>query len=195
MVCTDGAILDPDSFLLSGKTAKGVVFHVDRSGFHGLIVALIEVSRNFSGIAFDTLYSQIQSTLANAILDMEGHINSKRLVSIAESYNMHHFNTKIPAIIYCHYYDHLTRSMDVVPHGWYLPSLGEMNLLISQCLEVNTTLRKLRAIDSSTSPISYSRYWTSSTQTENSAWSIDQNFRIYSQSSNNTLVIRPVSSF
>lgn len=195
VVCTDGAILDPDSFLLSGKTAKGVVFHVDRSGFHGLIVALIEVSRNFSGIAFDTLYSQIQSTLANAILDMEGHINSKRLVSIAESYNMHHFNTKIPAIIYCHYYDHLTRSMDVVPHGWYLPSLGEMNLLISQCLEVNTTLRKLRAIDSSTSTISYSRYWTSSTQTENSAWSIDQNFRIYSQSSNNTLVIRPVSSF
>lgn len=195
VVCTDGTILAPDSFLLGGKTAKGVVFHVDRSGFHGLIVSLSEKSRNFSGTTFDTLYIQTKPTLVDAILDMEGLLNSKRLVAVAESYNMHNYETRTPAAFFCHYYNHLTGDIDAVTHGWYLPSLGEMNLLISQCLEVNTTLRKLSMTDPKITPISYSRYWTSSTQNNNSAWSFNQNFSITSENNTKKFVVRPVSTF
>ena len=195
VVCTDGAILSSDSFLISGKIAKGVVFYVDPSGFHGLIVSLSEEFRTFSEIAFDSLNTQMKETLEDAILDMNGRINSKRLVDLNESYNLYNYETQMPAVIYCHYYNHFTRSMDVVPHGWYLPSLGEMNLLISQCLDINTTLRKLRNLDPTINIISFSKYWTSSISQVTSVWSFHKDYDNVSEDNTNAQYIRPICTF
>lgn len=195
VVCTDGSILPPDSFLLSGKTAKGVVFDVDASGFHGLIVSLSEMTQAFSEISFDTLFIDMYGSLSEAIFDMEGRKNTKRLVNMDESYNIHNHASKIPAVLYCHYYNHLTRNMDVISHGWYMPSLGEFNILISRCLEVNTTIRKLSSLDSNAKLISLTNHWTSSINDDNNVWMIQRNNGILAFFNSFKFTVRPISTF
>lgn len=195
VVCTDGSILDPDSFLISGKTAKGVVFHTDPSGRHGLIVALKETSQTMSGLTFDNLFANLYEELSDAIFDMDGRRNSARLLNIAGSNDIHNFTLKVPAVYYCHYFNHHTGTKDVVPHGWYLPSVGEMNLLISQSFEVNTTLRKLKSLYSQTDLITNKIYWTSTIQQSDRVWSAKYNFDIFNDVSSASNRTRPITTF
>ena len=195
VVCTDGAILHPDTFLASGKTAKGVVFYTDPSGIHGLMVALKESFQTMSGLSFNDSYSDIYDEESGAILDMNGQRNTSRLLNIAESNEVNNSVLKVPAVTFCHYYNHFTRTKDVVSHGWYLPSFGELNLLVSQCLEVNTTLRKLKNQDGLTDVIDYRPYWSSSIKQHNEVWVMYSNFEIYNERSSSTCRARPISTF
>lgn len=195
VVCTDGAILHPDTFLTSGKTAKGVVFHTDPSGIHGLMVALKESLQTMSGISFNDSYSDIYEEEAGAIFDMEGQRNTLRLLNIAESNEVNNSALKVPAVSFCHYYNHYTRTKDVVPHGWYMPSFGELNLLVSQCLEVNTTLRKLKNHDGQTDEIDYRSYWSSTIKQQNEVWVMYYNFDIFYERSSSACRVRPIAAF
>ena len=195
VVCTDGTILHPDTFLASGKTAKGVVFHTDLSGIHGLMVALKESYQTMSGLSFNDLYANIYEEESDAIFDMDGQRNTLRLLNIAESSDVNNSALKVPAVSYCHYYNHFTRTKDVVPHGWYLPSFGELNLLISQFFEVNTTLRKLKNQDGMTELIQYNQYWSSTIKQHNEVWVMFHNFDMFSERSNKTSKTRPISTF
>lgn len=194
--CTDGSILHPDTFLASGKIAKGVVFHTDETGLHGLIVGLNEVTHTMLGLPFDDLFVNIYTELPDALFDMDGRTNSAQLVAMAESYDAQNLSTKVPAVMFCHYYDPFTRTMGTVHHGWYLPSVGEMNLLHGQSFEVNKTLRKLNNQDGQTNPISSYNYWTSTIQRSDKVWCtnfISLDFRsILTNNSNKT---RPITIF
>lgn len=195
VVCMDGSILDPDSFIVSGKTAKGVVFHIDPSGLHGLMVALNESSKTMSGLTFENLFADIYEELADAIFDMEGRLNTTRLHGMAVSYDIYNYAPKIPAVNYCHYYNPHTRSEDEISHGWYLPSLGEMNLLVSQCLKVNTTLGKLKNMDGITDLFNAQEYWTSTIKQSNQIWKMRSNYEFNGERVTSLCTTRPVTTF
>lgn len=196
VLCTDGSILHPDTFLASGKTAKGVVFHTDATGIHGLVVGLNESVNTMSGLTFDELFVNLHAHLSDALFDMDGRNNSAQLVAMAESYGVHNLATMVPAVMFCHYYDPLTGTTGTVPRGWYMPSVGEMNLLMGHFLKVNNTLRKLNHQDGQTKQISSYSHWTSSVKENNQVWKLEvASYRFSQENSNNQLIIRPITTF
>lgn len=145
--CTDSTIMSVDSFLLSGKSPKGVVFYVDESDVHGLIVCLNDASPGNIAYAPTTTRYYIKSTnatnLFDAIKDMNGEINTDNIKSSAEKVVGHTFKTAAPAAYYAYYYNHNTLTTGTEHYGWFLPGLGELSLLFANRLEVNATLVKL----------------------------------------------------
>ena len=81
VLCTDGSLLPVDSFLVSGKAPKGVVFHVDPTGIHGLAVALVETNRVFSFTTPHIIMSQLYYYPQDAILDVDGEANGGEFAS------------------------------------------------------------------------------------------------------------------
>ena len=95
-----------------------------------------------------TVYTQVHpltttSQWYDAIFDMNGLGNTLRIKQTAEAATGNDFMTNAPAAYYAYYYDHTIQSTGTEPLGWYLPSAGEINLLIGSRTEVNSTLNKL----------------------------------------------------
>ena len=79
-----------DSFLASDKVAKGVVFYVDSTGFHGLAIALTNWSTNRWATSYGQwtpeLYGQNQMDITNhPIFDMNGMENTLSIKEHAEA--------------------------------------------------------------------------------------------------------------
>lgn len=144
VLCTDGAILRPDSFLTSGKTAKGVVFYIDNTGEHGLAVALTDTVCNW---ALENIRSQINGEKRQAVhyasQDTAGMNNTLTIKQSAENIGSRNFKENAPAAYFCYYYDHNTHSSGSTPLGWYLPAAGELYVLVANRVPVNATLAKL----------------------------------------------------
>jgi len=143
VLCDDGSILKVDSFLVSGKVAKGVVFYVDKSGMHGKAVSIVdassgcELAERGSGV-----FSLFIATRTMAAKDTNGYGNTLAMKMKAEnsSLNNYSFQANAPAVYACYYYDHITRTTGTVHKGWYLPAAGEMSLLYANRIFVNNTL-------------------------------------------------------
>jgi len=179
VLCTDGTILHPDSFLQSGKTAMGVVVLADPAEGFGRAVSL--------SIAYDHLdnnpsmfwattacsaYVESNTTVYDyleAFMDMDGEGNTERMLSSAREAGVTNLELNVPAARNSRYYDHRTYTTcsgnNCDSLGWYLPALGEMKLLHAYRVEVNNTLRMLRRLQTHPpyidSIIDSHAYWSS----------------------------------
>ena len=144
VLCTDGSTLSAEKFLTSGKTAKGVVFHVDSTGTHGLAAAL--TCKSFvSRDPLYTTYMKIHGLASNALCDIDGEYNTFTHKASAELAFGNYTDDYM--FSYCYYFNHITLDTGEDPYGWYLPSLGEIGILLHNMKAVNNTLRQLKTMD------------------------------------------------
>ena len=148
VLCDDNTIMNIDSFLVSGKVAKGVVFYVDRSGIHGLAVSMSpEITLPWARTEVSTtVHSKTTYTsLYNAILDKDGYENTLFIKASAEAADGNDFELNAPAVHYCYYYDHHTFAAGDIHLGWFMASSGQMAALFANRMPVNRTLSKLHS--------------------------------------------------
>ena len=157
--CTDGSILRADAFLASGKTPVGVVYYIDPTGEHGKIIALkdapkvtIDGKNNYYGIWAQDQEKAKSIHAVNycpnqkeALFDMWGEENTQKIKHGAEQFG--EFRYYAPAAYYCYYYNESSGLVDPSNPGgwgWYLPAMGELNILFGNRVPVNATLKKLK---------------------------------------------------
>lgn len=194
VLCIDGSLLSVDSFLISGKTPMGVVFHVDETGIHGLAVALTETSKVFSLSTPQLIMSQAFVYTKNAICDMDGEANTLHLKTTDEAYSGVDFVTDATAASYCYYFNHSTLTADGEGHGWYLPSFAELCILQGNAWEVKQTMNRLCQTNAAYHNFASQRYWSSTFRSGSQAWMfVDSNWTAYDLS--NSGGVRPVMKF
>lgn len=170
VLCTDGTILSIDSFLNSGKSPKGVVFHIDETGIHGMAISLTETSRVFLHSTPLFLMIQYYSMIHSAKFDSDGEANTLHLKVTEDAYSQGDFSSDASAVSYCYYYNHNTLSTDGEHHGWYLPSFNEFNILHCHFWEVKRSLNMLKQSNSAYKTFESPFYWSSTIQDDNNAW-------------------------
>jgi hypothetical protein len=132
----------------------GVVFWIDQSGQHGLVVSMVDVSiiQTYSNVTSTLIGQEAQSDWNGngntiAITSQSGHTNSAAQLCL--NYTNADYGTGI-------YSD------------WYLPARGELNHLWNNLYEVH------KALDSDGNPatttIASTSYWSSSEYTNLTAW-------------------------
>lgn len=160
----------------------GVVFFVDHTGLHGLIISMIDLGtekwsnvNDSIGVAAKSPWNGQENT--NAIIKQTGHISSA--AKLCDDYTNANYGTGA-------YSD------------WYLPAINQLSLLYSNIYEVNQTLGNDG--NGITTPIYYKPYW-SSTESWNiyaGGYAYFFNFETYvcdKYSKSNPLVVRAVRSF
>lgn len=148
ILCTDGSTVKPEQFAASGKTAEGIVFHVDANDAHGWAVALYDQasSINWSSSGF---YGYDITELPNyenarvAIHDLNGYHNTDIIRNQG-------FPSDFPA----------AWAVDF-DNGWYLPSAGQLRYLFSNFPEINASLQ---IVGGTTIPYWLNKYYWSSTE-------------------------------
>lgn len=126
IVCTDGSIVKPTDWPC-GKTAKGIVFYVDDTGQHGWMVHLQDQAGTIFWTDWSTTPQEIPSltkytTARTAITDFDGYGNTQKIRNFGNA-------TKYPA----------AWAVDFA-NGWYLPAIGQLNILYGNLVEVNAGL-------------------------------------------------------
>ncbi|MCR5659056.1 MAG: hypothetical protein K6G25_06990 [Bacteroidales bacterium] len=120
ILCEGNAIISPANYPSSGATAIGVVFYVDNTGQHGWAVALEdEGSYQWGCNSFDMPLPNY-SDKRQAIYDLDGYENTRI---------MRENCTSSPAFY----------AVDF-ENGWYVPAIGQLNLLYGNLVEVNASL-------------------------------------------------------
>jgi|GEM_PF-6848047 len=125
ILCTDGSIVKPNTWPMAGKEAMGIVFYVDQSGEHGWAMHLQEsdslwwITRHIPELSMLTAYPSGNV----AIIDMDGYGNTQAIRAIGSA-------SDLPAAY----------AVDF-GNGWYLPALGQLNLMFSEALLLNNSLQ------------------------------------------------------
>ena len=193
VLCDDGSLLPVGTFLASGKTPKGVVFHVDETGLHGLAIALQESVRIFTREPVNLFFSNLFNYVSEANRDLDGENNTLALIGLSEALNRSDYPADITAAGYCYYYDHRSLSTDISPRGWYLPSLGELNLLWSEIISVNQTLDQLLGLNGAYANVSDAFYWSSTLKNALFIWTSGAYNNIGNYG--NSYKVRPITKF
>ena len=176
VLCTDGYTLHPDSFLLSGKTAMGVVVSVDLETGYGRAIALSNAYTTTLRWAYNkhaATHSMIPATTFDqAMEDMNGAGNTDEILRTAKVAGGASTNTatNAPAAHYCKLYNHNTYKVGTDSLGWYLPSAGEMQIIYCNRVALNNTLNKLNELDSRNTSLTAGHYWTSTEYNNNASW-------------------------
>ncbi len=197
VLCADGSVLPPDAFMVSGKQPKGVVFHVDSTGFHGLALALSEQTALYASREMERWTFVRSQSLGQALFDMDGLGGTLLIKTVAETTGCRDFFVNAPCASYCYYYDHERYGVGPEPKGWYLPALGELNLMCANSRQVMPTLQMLKSLDNRVQHFKGMLYTSSSCQDDTRAWFVDNSSTIYAGSfygSNNTSA-RAVTTF
>lgn len=153
IVCTDGTIAKPEFWPISGKTAMGVVFYVDSTGQHGWMMHPQEQDdySSWGGQGIDIESLTNYGTSREAIMDLNGYTNTQSIRNAGDA-------ATYPA----------AWAVDFA-NGWFLPSAGQLRLLSSQVVVMNSTLQIIGGDVFSVSG------WTCLSSTEASAtlsWSV-----------------------
>ena len=223
VLCTDGSILRVEAFLSSGKTPIGVVYYIDPTGKHGKIIALKDAPRvsingkdNYWGIwaqgqAQDYKYIHAvtkYNKVYNVLFDMRGTENTLKIKIDAEQRG--DFSYYAPSAYYCYYYNESSGVVDPSNPGgwgWYLPAMGELNVLFGNRVPVNATLKKLKeaGFDAEVMDTGQSYYVSSSEQDDNNCWHNDYsghfkphykyNSKTWMDSKNKYHIVRPSRDF
>lgn len=178
ILCTDGSVVKPANWPC-GKTAKGIVFYVDNSGQHGWAVGL----QQYNSVKWSSENAEISglqkySHWMDAISDIDGEANSRRIRNQSNP-------DQYPAAWAVNFND-----------GWYLPAIGQLNILFGEILKVNSSLTKVggTVIDVTTNN---KDLWSSSTST-NTQYSMTlypKNGRIGFETKSSSKYVREVIDF
>ena len=154
ILCTDNSIVKPSDWPVPDKTAYGIVFYVDGSGQHGWAVHLRDQGNSIkwtpSGYHTDipTLHNYTNSR--DAILDLDGYTNTQLIRAAGNA-------TTYPAA-YAVDFD----------NGWYLPAIGQLNLIFASFVTLNASLQVVDGTQFSLN--SYYTYWSSTEYGSSYAW-------------------------
>lgn len=180
ILCTDGTFVHPDEWSPhSGKTAKGVVFYVDRTGRHGWAVDLQDQSGMArwctSAVAVRGLTNC--STAREAMLDINGYRNTMAIRSVSST-----GVAQFPAAC----------QLDI-DEGWYLPAMGQLRYMYAYIYTINHSLEILGKTpfkdDAEWS------YWTSTQYDENEKWVMGHTGNVNNIKGTTEQMVRGVCSF
>lgn len=125
IVCTDGSIVKPTDWPCD-RTAKGIVFYVDDTGQHGWMVHLQNQSGNILWANLSTTMNVSilpdYPTVRTAITDFDGYGNTQKMRNLGNA-------SEFPAAWVVDF-----------ANGWYLPAMGQLNILYGNLVEVNAGL-------------------------------------------------------
>lgn len=117
----------------------GIIFWLDETGEHGLIVSMVEFSSSWNNLVYAGASSYVDGKLnTQIIISQEGHENSAAFV--CSNYTNQDYGTGIF-------------------NDWYLPSLWEILLLRTYFYEIQLTLRNMES--SSIMPMNKDYYYSS----------------------------------
>jgi len=123
ILCTDGSIVKPGAYAASGKTAEAVVFYVDNTGEHGWAVGLQNLTYSLiwsDDITFDVPTMTNHPDVASALMDLDGYGNTLKM------------RAAMPGST-------LAWAPDI-SQGWYIPSMGQLEMMICVREKFNPTL-------------------------------------------------------
>lgn len=154
ILCTDGTTESPSAFAASGKTAMAVVFYVDNTGEHGWALHLQEEATTMAWSVNTTdvynLYNRNNSR--NAAYDMDGYSNTQVIRNYSTA-------TYYPAAFAADF-----------TNGWYLPAAGQLRILFNGILRVNASLQM---VGGTQIPMNSAfSYWSSTENSQTSAWCV-----------------------
>lgn len=157
ILCTDGTFVKPSSWSLDlGKTAQGVVFYVDNSGEHGWAVHLNDQETSAawtpSGQYVDIPTLDNYANAREAMMDLNGYGNTQTILA----------ETDLSTCPAAHAVDY--------ENGWYMPSAGQMRLLISEMVKVNNALQIVSGTPFPMDDSFY--YWTSTEYDQSRAFNV-----------------------
>ena len=164
ILCTDGSVVKPSDWPVAGKTAMGVVFYVDNTGEHGWAVHLQNQGTTIKWGGYGSIISTMTSyTVARtAVTDMAGYSNTVKIRAAGNA-------TTYPA----------AWAVDIA-NGWYLPAAGQLQLLLSEYLTINSTLQIVNGAQ-----FGNGYYWPSTQKNSTEAWSNTVGGGIHTISKNN----------
>jgi len=162
ILCTDGDIVKPVDYPASGKTAQGVVFYVDNTGAHGWAVHLHDQSEQvrWSTVLVDVpgVSNHDNFHVQGVFPDFDGYANTQALWAAGDSLTY-------PA----------AHTVDF-PHGWYLPDVGQLDVLFSEMTVLNPSLQIVGGTPFPTDEVWF--YWSSTESAANNpnfAWFVCSN--------------------
>jgi len=157
----------------------GVVFWVDNTGLHGLVVSMIDLTTNQA-------WSNVTATVLGTTNDWDGASNTTAITT----QNGH---TASAAKI-CADYSNADYGTGVYT-DWYLPSIAELNIIWNNFYAIQKTLTTDG--NPSTLPLSRLQYWSSSEYSSSAAWMFRFSFgdADYFSKSTTNMSVRAVRSF
>lgn len=180
ILCTDNTIVKPSDWPVQGKTAMGVVFYVDNTGEHGWAMHLQNQGTNMiwgnqGDIQTLTNYPEGRT----ALQDYDGQSNTQKIRNKGGS-------STYPS----------AWAVDFA-NGWYLPSIGQLAVFVSELETVDATLALLGA--TTFPPDEYFRMWSSTESGSAHAWCIQGTGEIenhvYKNITSTHFIVRSVRSF
>ena len=199
VLCTDGSTMSVDKFVASGKTAKGVVAHVDAYEGTARAIALSgaknSTTMRWCGSGYQTINSLTRTNdIVVALADMNGPENTVNIVIGARARG-----TLLDAAAYhCMYYNHATFDTGTDSLGWYMPSLGEMMFVYANSVEINRTLSQLQSTNNSIKPLpgNPNLHWTSTEHDNyNNAWCVSNTGTVARYDKYGYYNVRPMIKF
>ena len=160
ILCTDSSIVKPSAWPVAGKTAMGIVFYVDNTDAHGWAVQLQEQGNYIWGTSQETDIPTLTNyaTSFEAMADFDGYDNTQKIRDAGNA-------TTYPAAY----------AVDFA-NGWYLPAEGQLRLLYSEIVTLNTSLQ---VVGGSLFPMESGwRYWSSTERNQNNAWCLQSHGRV-----------------
>ena len=147
ILCQGNLVYNPSIYPSSGATAIGVVFYVDNTGQHGWAVALEDAgSYQWGSWSSDTPLPNYNDK-RQAIYDLDGYTNT--------------------FIVRQHSTDHPAFYAIDFENGWYVPSIGQLNYLYGNLVEVNAGLQ---LVNGNLFQPSGWNYWSSTETSAQGAW-------------------------
>ena len=150
ILCEGNAIVSPANYPSSGATAIGVVFYVDNTGQHGWAVALQDAGEYSWGNDRNDTPLPNYPEKRQAVYDLDGYENTRIL---------REDNTAHPAIY----------AVDFA-NGWYVPAIGQLNILYGNIMEVNDALTVAGGVAFT---LGGWKYWSSTELSGHKAWCLN----------------------
>jgi hypothetical protein len=176
ILCTDGSIVPVSSWPVSGKTANGVVVHVDNNGWNGWALALDETENVIWNLTNTTVSGLVTtSNPREAIFDLDGyaHTHAIRRAGNAEQF---------PAAYL----------MDL-SQGWYLPSIGQWRSIFADIAIINASMTTVGGTLLTVTP---SKFYWSSTQVDNTnKWLFSDRAAVKGDNGTKSYRVRAMCSF
>ena len=154
ILCTDNTIVKPGDWPVAGKTALGVVFHVDGTGLHGWAVHLNDQSTSITWGGSDTDIPNLHDfeIAREALADTAGFANTLAIRALGDA-------STYPA----------AWAVDL-DNGWYLPAAGQLRVLFGELPTLNASLQ---TVGGTQFPMSgYWCYWSSTERSSSYAWAL-----------------------
>ena len=167
ILCEGNLVISPANYDANIHTAIGVVFYVDNTGQHGWAVALMNAGSYKWGPEPNDTPLPNYSEQRQAIYDLNGYENTRII---------RNYGTNFPAFY----------ALDF-SNGWYLPAIGQLNILYANQVEVNAVLELLGG-----TALNWN-YWSSTERYQYVAWVLTSQGEVWNCISNGYISYKQVS--